>query len=397
MKYITFYVNADREVCSSVCDCVSGIVGMCKHISALAEYINSENHKSKTSLECVWSKPNVSNAGKVKYCKGKKVEDLFPRKRLKVNVTPLELNKNDLASISCPLMSSLKHELNSESHWICQSILNSTVDRACNDSEKNNCKNGIIFCLEQQLMHPSYSNNINISKDIEKMYTRSEAEIIQTCIDTLGQSNCRQWFIERRHRITASSHAHRVKTRLKDIDSLAEDLLKEKTLKGVAKRNCEYGIQNEEIARDCYEKKYNVTVLKCGSVIHRNQSWLLASPDGLVVNNGSVVKVLEIKCPSSCKTKYIVDREGNINVNYLKYDEKKDVILKPSHQYYTQCQMLLYCTGLTICDLFIYSPVQCYCIPVQRDPQFISKCVLKLEMFYFNHYLPRLLQVGLHV
>lgn len=56
------------------------------------------------------------------------------------------------------------------------------------------------------------------------------------------------------------------------------------------------------------------------------------------------------------------------NVPYLYYDNGK-IKLKESHVYFTQCQVLMYVCGFTVCDLFIYSPVPdgSYVIEIHRD------------------------------
>lgn len=52
----------------------------------------------------------------------------------------------------------------------------------------------------------------------------------------------------------------------------------------------------------------------------------------------------------------------------------------------------MYVCGLTICDLFIFSPLtggSC-CIEVHRNENFLLTTVLKCEFFYFEHFLPAL-------
>ncbi|KAK4882279.1 hypothetical protein RN001_005598 [Aquatica leii] len=56
--------------------------------------------------------------------------------------------------------------------------------------------------------------------------------------------------------------------------------------------NILYGRNNENNARKRYELEANVKVNKCGLVIDPNSSFLAASPDGFVGEDG----LIEIKC-----------------------------------------------------------------------------------------------------
>lgn len=63
---------------------------------------------------------------------------------------------------------------------------------------------------------------------------------------------------------------------------------------------------------------------------------------------------MEIDCPKSSKNRPFIDEEtGIINFNYLKY-ENGEIILKLTHQYCIQCQILMLETEPDSCDLFIY-------------------------------------------
>ena len=104
------------------------------------------------------------------------------------------------------------------------------------------------------------------------------------------------------------------------------------------------------------------------------------------------MNIVEIKCPISCEKLQIVDFDTKkCNVSYLKF-QHKNVILRESSIYYTQCQIQLYITGLNFCDLFVYSPVKngSVCICVTRNEKFLRKVISVCEEFYFKNYLTRL-------
>jgi len=212
---------------------------------------------------------------------------------------------------------------------------------------------------------------------------------------TIEQSNNSSWRLQRQNRISASSKAHQINTRRNRNEDLAVQFLKDNTIRGKGLKYVEYGIGMEDFAREKYSLMHNVEVIKCGLVVHQNQPWMCASPDGLIIHMNKVKKLLEIKCPYTCKDSLLIDEDnGYINVPYLQYDEEKKIIfLKRNHVYFTQCQVQMYCAGLKECDLFVCTKQDCITVSVKRDNLFLEKLVKKMESFYFNYYLPQLTEV----
>lgn len=67
-----------------------------------------------------------------------------------------------------------------------------------------------------------------------------------------------------------------------------------------------------------YEKLYECEVKKVGVLISSSQPWLCGSFDGVVVEDGCITKLVEFKCPISCKDDAVVDFENEVcNVKYL--------------------------------------------------------------------------------
>ena len=108
------------------------------------------------------------------------------------------------------------------------------------------------------------------------------------------------------------------------------------------------------------------------------------------MQDNNAIIIVEIKCRASCEECVIIDSDSNEpRVNYLKIENNKPV-LKTSSIIYTQCQIQMYISGLDHCDLFVYSPLISYIIPVVRNEKFLEEVLLKCEEFYFQHYLPPL-------
>lgn len=141
----------------------------------------------------------------------------------------------------------------------------------------------------------------------------------------------------------------------------------------------EYGKKNEKRAICDYINKYNKNVQIVGLFVNPLQPWLCASVDGIVIDTNNL-KILEIKCPSSCSYKPIFDATKNtFNVSYLCLDENN--MIKASHSYYTQCQIQMYVTGLHMCHLYVWSRKDSCLATVLRDEIFLQEVVPKIQNF----------------
>lgn len=139
---------------------------------------------------------------------------------------------------------------------------------------------------------------------------------------TPHQSLNLSWNQNRKMRISASLKAHKIKTLRnkseKYQNKLAISLLNKTAIIGKGASNVQYGFQTEDKAFNVFCDMYNIDVIKSGLVVHIFIPWISASPDGLILKNGKVSSVLEIKCPSSCKQKSIIDQlTGKSNLSYI--------------------------------------------------------------------------------
>lgn len=109
-------------------------------------------------------------------------------------------------------------------------------------------------------------------------------------------------------------------------------------------RSLRWGIEQEENARNLFEKIMGVKVEKCPSVNHPTIERFSSSPDGYVVGDEERA-CLEIKCLGKS--------------NYAKYmvklhtpEDLKDL----NDQYYWQCVAHMSVTGAHCCYFFAYNP-----------------------------------------
>ncbi|CAI6368626.1 unnamed protein product [Macrosiphum euphorbiae] len=299
---------------------------------------------------------------------------------------------------------------------VCVSNLN--VSRAPNFSTKNTDKlkkskprsnDEIIFklldsydeILNIQAKYPIYTNNLKPKNDSQlnfyKKYVNIDRDqILNLMFNTREQANISAWRLHRQTRLSASSKAHQINTRRNRNEELAERFIKDKKILGKGLIYVEYGIGMEDFASKKYSLVHNADVIKCGLVIHQKQPWICASPDGLVIHDNKVKKLLEIKCPYTCKDTLLIDEDtGKLRVPYLSYNEELNtIVLKQNHVYFTQCQIQMYCTGMEECDLFVCTKADCITVSVKRDNLFLEKLVRKMEYFYYNYYLPELTKIN---
>ncbi|XP_043274335.1 uncharacterized protein [Venturia canescens] len=388
-------IDNNRNITNVECDCVSAAGKKCKHICALICYINSDRSATQTSLNQKWGRPSRNQLGKEMYAKGIIITEQFKTKNVMklVDASPYVVQLSDVTH-PCALGLILAAEERLKDNAINEKTMLCNVTRLTslnNELSWETCvMNLIIFAEESELyVQECFFSSIAVKSFYEKYIQLSQQEIIELCIRTVDQSNCFDWFMARKLRITASSKAHAIKTRTKrNLVKMIEAFLNVVHTKSYAAM--QYGQKMEKIAREHYETLLNVQVLIIGTVVLQAQPWLSASPDGVVIEDGCITKLVEIKCPYSCKNVPVYDKILNtFNVPYL-VDVNNNVELKSTHQYYTQCQMQMYVTGLSHCDLFVWSPKEGCVVPVSRDDSFLKGLIPKLHSFYFNHYLQKL-------
>ena len=129
----------------------------------------------------------------------------------------------------------------------------------------------------------------------------------------------------------------------------------------------QHGIDNEDMVRDWYEKKYDQKVHEVGCVEHPEHTFIGASPDG-VCESG---RLIEIKCPS-----------GKARI-------KKEVGKLIPLYYLAQVQLQLECCDMEECDFVQYV-----------DPKFSEDGeahfyvdVIKRDRVWFADALPKMKEV----
>lgn len=136
-------------------------------------------------------------------------------------------------------------------------------------------------------------------------------------------------------------------------DELFEEYLKQVDVSSKAMR---WGNEQEENARNLYEKITGRHIVEVGSCKHPTIENFASSPDGFFYDKNTGEKgVLEIKCPSQAV--------------FMRYkDEVKDntTLLAAKSEYFFQCQSHIMVTGAQWCDFIVYCPYQMHPIHIVR-------------------------------
>lgn len=142
-----------------------------------------------------------------------------------------------------------------------------------------------------------------------------------------------------------------------------------------------YGTAHEPLAREAYlhwlrlRKEPYVELREAGLVRHPGeQSWIAASPDGILVRDRLPDRLVEFKCPYYRR-------------NAACYPYKEFV---PRH-YMAQIQGVMALMGLTECDFVVYQPHRVWITRVAFDRALWETQLLPaLREFYFRIFLPLL-------
>ncbi|CAJ1051618.1 uncharacterized protein LOC117815809 [Xyrichtys novacula] len=120
----------------------------------------------------------------------------------------------------------------------------------------------------------------------------------------------------------------------------------------------------------------------CGYVVHPNAPWLGALPHGLVYdpNERPTFGLVHVKCihfKSFISCKFFTFKSGVLQ-------------LMKAHALYWDIQGEMMITGMSWCDLVVFSNEDILVQRIYRDESMISSMKKKLDSFFFYYYLPSL-------
>lgn len=118
----------------------------------------------------------------------------------------------------------------------------------------------------------------------------------------------------------------------------------------------QWGLDHEGEARDAYEMETGNEVTRCKGFPHPTIPMSGASPDGLLLYDGKIVGLVEIKCPNTATHLDFLDSG----------------IIPKCYQYQMTWQMLCVGQNVTVCEFVSY------------DPRLPDKLALKIARFQLD-------------
>ncbi|KAF5279718.1 hypothetical protein FQR65_LT15279 [Abscondita terminalis] len=108
-----------------------------------------------------------------------------------------------------------------------------------------------------------------------------------------------KWLQARRYRITGSRIYEIYTYKGKSWDVKSQKYFNPK---GFVNKFTQHGIAQEANARKVFSKYMKMDIYETGLIISNSNRWIGFSPDGIVLNEGNPVALLEIKCPYAGRT-----------------------------------------------------------------------------------------------
>lgn len=335
------------------------------------------------------------------YSHGSLVSNLFaPKKKRKqiLDINAAVFHPDDFSGFVSSAEIMFREQSRTEEERAARTALEKSQQEEVEKIERTHAEICAEHFINASLRNVIYANEIPLMNEEPTLYYKNNIVldlpgITSLCMETRKQSespNSSKWFDARRVRISASSKAHSIKgLTKKTADTLASEFVAPKS--AIKTKGTDWGLRKEKIALAKYQEMNKVDVYRVGLFVSPSQPWLSASVDGVVVEDLYITKILEIKCPISCRTKpiYNPDADTKPNVGYL-HLVNGNLELRKGHQYYTQVQVQLYVTGMTVCDFFVWSPRGSCTVQIHRDETFLSTLLPKLHCFFFSNFLPML-------
>ena len=152
-----------------------------------------------------------------------------------------------------------------------------------------------------------------------------------------------------------------------------------------------WGCSQEPSAREAYiqnegRNHSNFRVIETGLILHRTKSYIRASPDGIVLCDCCMPRVLEIKCPYSARNKKVCEE-----IEYLE-ERSGDLQLAVDNRfgYYEQVQGCMAVTGTNKCHFVVYTVSDIKVINVSLDAQLWQLMESALDKFYLEYMIPEM-------
>lgn len=212
-------MSTQRAVIKASCTCVSGKAGKCKHIYGLIHRINTSRSETKTSFQQEWDKPSDAQLGKDIYAKPIVLAERYPPNKNFDNVQPYQVTVEDMKDINSPLRNILRVENINRQDLIDKAKEKLAMQKAGEEQREAHLRECIMMLLQNSPERENLywyilpSMELRFKKFFNCKINVNQEKILDIYIETVNQSESRLWFCVRNSRISASSRAHKIKTR----------------------------------------------------------------------------------------------------------------------------------------------------------------------------------------
>ena len=349
--------NVSGYVKFAECDCKASAIGRCCHIAALLLKLSDISSENNIIIQPSTSKSQTWGKGKKREKEPKKLHEAEYSSRSSKRKPPSELYNFDPRPEKMRNVSS-------------QSVRNFVVSMQ-SDPKLSMWESLLPIRYENFKLEPSDVDAYRIMtlKFIKNIEQENSAFLNEKSFGeipgTESQADSPQWHHQRRLRITASTckSAVNLGEKLSDHDSFHPhfSFIHKKLWfpSDYTSIFMQYGKDNEVTALKEYGEKRNVSIALSGLWINKKYTHLAASPDGLLLNDGKLEGILEVKCLKILKLHSVSDI---LNGECLKPELKRQcfelcdgkLVLKKCHMYYYQIQLQLLITETDFCDFILY-------------------------------------------
>ena len=350
--------DKDGNIKSASCNCVRGLV-KCSHIAAT--YLHAIKHISRTDVPCTWK----AQGGNIEH-EPSETEQLFPDSKMYQCLT-----REPRAEDRSWLLSQLEACGNyTPMRWIL----------APEPQVKLAPNLPLILPLIRSLRE---EDGTFLEGIFREMVSCNYESIKSTAHLTVKQLSSASWHQVREGRLTASNFGA-VLNASRVTPSLLKRILGKYKIQGT--KACQWGITNEDLARQDFCTGWNVAVEETGIWLH-DSGVLGASPDGLIGDDA----VVEIKCPWATRDQpfhhFNSDEKSIINT-----DCNGNIIINVKHDWYHQIQGQMHLTGRREGYLVVWTRPSITVIKMTRHQDWAQN-IDKLIQFFYKHMLPILVSI----
>lgn len=365
--------QGEIEFASCPCPAGKGPLGSCKHIAAVCYALEEFSRlKCTREFETCTSRLQTWNQPRKRKLEPQSVHDIdFSKKIYR------RKERNETKPLADPRR---RCDRNQDS----KQVNNELLDKM--KTVKPNCA---FFCLlsDEKLPtgreiispvkeHPVSLNEImNRASRVKRKLMVSDTERENIAKKTKTQSNCDEWYLHRKVRITASKCKRAIQKNTTSPTKAMQEILHYNN--NYQSEMMKQGLKDEKKILRVYESKLGCKVREVGFIVSRSHPYLGASPDGEV--DGGLVEVKRIFRKNSTSL-----REAVCHRNICK-ESPHGLVVNKNHQFYYQVQQQMLCYECEWTDLVLSDMVDMIIIHIKKSNKFLSDIIPKLKLFYDKH------------